>query len=198
VTEPPPGAHLQVPGTYGVDATAALSQLSDLAKEISKTPAGTVAAQFTAVPSQPPQFSQESLIVAPLQFQPPSQPDIPPPVLPDSQPTSNPAEAASNMQQDDGQQGRQPAAAMPAVAPPPGAALLGTFTAADFMAHQPMMLATAEFAMAHPGAFAMQLNPEDLQQHMQPREKGSKPTRRGPMDEMRQLVRILVKVRFSV
>ncbi|GAB4818490.1 hypothetical protein N2152v2_005536 [Parachlorella kessleri] len=186
-------------GGYGVDSTAALSQLSDLAKEISKVPgaAASVAAQF----SQPPQFQQESLIVAPLTFSQPSQPDIPPPVLPDSQPSSNPGDL-SGMQAGQqpgavqGQVGDDPsrgAAAMPAV-PGPGTALLGTFT--DFIAaHQPMMLATADF-MAHPGAFAaMQLNPEDMGGHMgAPREKGSKPTRRGPMDEMRQLVRILVKI----
>lgn len=171
---------------YGRDGTTALSQLSDIAKEISKAPVTAVTSQFHP-PSQPP-FSQDSLIVAPLQYQPPSQPDIPPPILPDSQAASNPADDPTQpniMQEQEAQAHARPSQ----VAPP---ALL-PFSAADFMAHQPMMLATAEF-MAHPGAaFAMQMSPEDLQQHL-PREKGSKPTRRGPMDEMRQLVRILVKI----
>lgn len=150
----------------------ALSQLASMAREISKVPAQLQAS------SQPP-FSQESLIVAPLQFQPPSQPDMPP-VLPDSQVA--PAEQGANPADD----------VQPRPAVPPAAAALLPFTAADFMAaHPPMMLATAEF-MAHPGAF-MQMA-EEMQPHV-PREKGSKPTRRGPMDEMRQLVRILVKVR---
>jgi hypothetical protein len=139
-----------------------------------------------ALPSQG--YSQEQLIEAaqPMQFQQPSQPDIPPPVIPESQGASQPvqinAEDAKN-------------------------ALLGTngidisqpyfmnlmAAGGAFGGINPMGVGMGDYmTYAGLGGYAP---PEDDSQQLPTRvSKGKKQTRRGPMDEMRQLIRILVKI----
>lgn len=180
-------------GQAGVDISK-LSQLSDFAdKELQKdsTPVGIAA-----------QFPQEHLIQAPtnpLAFpQQPSQPTIQPaPVLPDSQAMSQmaadgAASAAAAVAAAEEQQKAMAAAAAAAAAALP---FDQTQLMAQTMALMPGMLGVDWSQMAGQWEGAVQHMPDqDSEPQPGPRSKSGKPTRRGPMDEMRQLVRILVKL----
>lgn len=167
---------------------SALTKLADLAS--TSGPVGAAAAAMAAqFPAQFPAQEQPNLVVAPLQaplpFPLPAQPGLAGAALSDGQ--------QAGQQAATGEDGRpqQPTAAQVAAQAQAAAAMLAPFGDFAALAHPPMMLMGGDFA--NMGVFQMQPGEEHLQ-HM-PREKSSKPTRRGPMDEMRQLVRILIKVR---
>ncbi|EFN58193.1 hypothetical protein CHLNCDRAFT_142040 [Chlorella variabilis] len=164
-------------GATGVDISK-LSQLSDFAdKELQRD-------------QKPAHFSQESLIEPPpnpLTFQQASQPaDIPAPLLPESQnmstlpPGATPASAAAAAAAEEQQKQMAAAAA---------AAVGGVLPMEQMMALMPGMLGMDWAQMAVPHTMEA-----DVSEQPGPRSKSGKPTRRGPMDEMRQLVRILVKL----
>ncbi|KAL4443494.1 hypothetical protein ABPG75_011231 [Micractinium tetrahymenae] len=176
----------------GVDISK-LSQLSDFAdKELQKDDKPAEA-----------QYTQESLLQAaagnPLDaFQQATQP-IPGAVLPDAhamsqmQGAADPAAAAAAAEE------QQKAIAAAAAA----AATMGAVGGLPFDAAAQQQLLQSMALMGTPGmlgvdwshAMAVQHMPEaDVEPQPGPRSKSGKPTRRGPMDEMRQLVRILVKL----
>ncbi|KAG7672848.1 hypothetical protein Ndes2526B_g08322 [Nannochloris sp. 'desiccata'] len=181
-----------------------LNQLSDAAAaaEIEVKPPAAQAAQPVAAPvvvtataarspaslALPSQgYSQEQLIEAaqPMQFQQPSQPDIPPPIIPESQGASQPvqinAEDAKNaLLGSNGIDITQPY-------------FMNLMAAGGFGGLNPMGVGMGDYmTYASLAGFAP---PEDDTQQLPARvSKGKKQTRRGPMDEMRQLIRILVKI----
>ncbi|KAI3428065.1 hypothetical protein D9Q98_006449 [Chlorella vulgaris] len=169
----------------GVDISK-LSQLSDFAdKEL----------QQSSKPAAP--FSQESLIEphpTPLNYQQASQPaDIPAPLLPESQNMSTlPAGATP---------GGAAAAAAAAAAEEQQKqmAAVGSMPLEQMMALMPGMLGMGmgmgSMAMEWGGQhLAVSQGEVEMGEQPGPRSRSGKPTRRGPMDEMRQLVRILVKL----
>ncbi len=181
------------PTAYGSQHAEGLSQLTDLALQQQHFKASQAASQ----PVGSSQFSQESLIEAPgpLQFQAPSQPDIQPPVLqPESQTT-----AAGGGNEGDGSRAQTGLPQSTHLAHlPPGFPNLPT--EAPLLTMAPLMLNTHESMYAnHPfimssTAIGLSQPDSDVPDTTGSRSKNKKPTRRGPMDEMRQLVRILVKV----
>jgi hypothetical protein len=192
--------HAANPGAPAAAAGAGasgLNQLSDAAAEIEvKPPAAQEAQPAAAAPvvvtataaRSPPSlalpsqgYSQEQLIEAaqPMQFQQPSQPDIPPPVIPESQGGSQQQITAEEAKNFLAPSGLEPQAYLNLMA--------GGFV-------NPMGLAMNDYAMAY-GLAGFSAPEDDTQNAAAARvSKGKKQTRRGPMDEMRQLIRILVKI----
>lgn len=137
-------------------------------------------------------LSQEQLIDAaqPMQFQQPSQPDIPPPILPESQTQPNPGDDNTRNQPN----------AIGTMLPPDSNIvhnlMSGMLTAPGALTGLPL-----DFQQLYnPYGIGSYGSQEDDVQGLQASRGGGgsgknrKQTRRGPMDEMRQLVRILVKV----
>lgn len=184
------------PPKVGAPASG-LNQLSDAADMAAKhetkapVPAQAPAPAPVALPSQI-NMSQDALIDAAqqMQFQQPSQPDIPPPMLPESQGASQPAHPGEEMK------AMLPNPASLATAGLDPNMLMNMMAAGGSMAGIGMeQLASMGnfYGLGHLGSA------EDEAAAMMGggsgnRSKGKKQTRRGPMDEMRQLIRILVKV----
>jgi hypothetical protein len=188
-------------GQKGAANPSGLSQLSDAADLAAKTDV-----RRPAVAPAPPApnhnhghgagLSQDPLIDAPqaMQFQQPSQTDIPPPVLPESQGGSQPAHLPAA---DELKGAVLPSSAAVAQGIDPSV-LMGMMAAGGTMGGLALnmeqltgMGGLSYYGLTHlhgeeeaPGGGGGGGN----------RSKGKKQTRRGPMDEMRQLIRILVKI----
>lgn len=191
------GAAAQTTNTAqtGDQANTRLNELSALAaEEMAQHNASTAPPQPnqttnnpTAYSTQPP-MSQDPLIEAPvpLQFQQPSQPDIPPPVLTDSQTQQQHQHMQLPMTM--GEDGKLNPMATMMFNPEMMGALMGGQLAGmagmDMWGSHYMTGGVGDEAELQAAAAGR-------------RSQGKKQTRRGPMDEMRQLVRILVKVEIS-
>lgn len=162
-----------------------LNQLSDAAEKIEVKVDRintTNAPNVNPALPQPTQLSQETLIDAAqqLQFQQPSQPEIPPPVLPESQ-GSQPVQI--------GEDGKPLLPGNLAIANDPN-----MLTQLNLLGPA-MTLEALNIGNIYP--YLGSLGSQEEEPHTTGggnRSKGKKQTRRGPMDEMRQLIRILVKV----
>jgi len=192
----------RAPAAAAGAGVSGLNQLSDAAAEIEVKPPAAQAAEPAAAPvvvtataaRSPPTLalpsqghSQEQLVEAaqPMQFQQPSQPDIPPPAIPESQGASqqvqiNAEDAKNVLLGTNGLDTMQPY-------------FMNLMAANGFAGMNPMGVGMGDY-MTY-ASLAGYAPPEDDTQQLPSRvSKGKKQTRRGPMDEMRQLIRILVKI----
>jgi hypothetical protein len=184
-------------------SAAAAAEATGAAAPPAAAPAHTPAVAQPA--SQAPDMSQD-LIDAhqPHHFQQPSQADIPPPVIPESQGAGSqlPAGAVAGVAGAGPEVTAALLASSAAAAGMDPAALTSMLTApgmAGYSLEQIVAMGNAQsLAWAGMGGYGAGLGldaPDDGAPAPGPRlSKGKKQTRRGPMDEMRQLIRILVKV----
>ena len=199
------GGEGQSPAKGATSAAArasGLNQLSDAAEKIEVVK--PVTADHDDAAAMPPPsiaallpsqgMSQEQLIDAPqpMQFQQPSQPDIPPPIMPESQNASQPlqfnAEETKNILGNAG------------LSMDPNSLMNTNNLMQNVLSNMglgnlnPMGLNLESMGLYPYGLAGLAGSEDDGQTTGSGRGKGKKQTRRGPMDEMRQLIRILVKI----
>ena len=191
------GSAQQAPGLDRLSQLSDIAQMDQAGGEARKQPRGRGGGGASV-----PMYSQsEQLIDAPnpLALQAPSQPDIPPPNLP---PSAMDGAAPHGLPDDRATALAAAAAAGAGISLPAGDYAIPV-NSQGLPTLDPTMLAVWNTTMhglaAQHEEVGLDASPQPQATQPAapqpgPRSRSGKPTRRGPMDEMRQLVRILVKV----